>query len=147
MTVTIKDEYNVIPKLVGESNALDGTTVTAGIHGADDSERARIARKHEFGIGVPKRAFLRPAMDNNEREIRQMVNAAINAMVRKRKTADEVVNMIGLYLRTIIDQQILSGDFPPLAPSTIEAKGSTRPLIDTGLMRQLITFKVDGQDR
>ena len=32
---------------------------------------------------------------------------------------------------------------PPLAPATIARKGSDKPLVDTGLMRNSITSRVD----
>jgi hypothetical protein len=36
-----------------------------------------------------------------------------------------------------------SGDFAPLAPSTVKAKGSSRPLIDSGQLNQSITWVVE----
>jgi len=35
-------------------------------------------------------------------------------------------------------------EWPPLKPETIKRKGSTRPLIDTGIMRAKITYRVEG---
>jgi hypothetical protein len=33
---------------------------------------------------------------------------------------------------------------PPNAPATIRAKGSSKPLIDTGEMRQSVTYQIRG---
>jgi hypothetical protein len=38
--------------------------------------------------------------------------------------------------------EMKNGSFQALAPSTVKAKGSTKPLVDTGQLRNSVTQKV-----
>ena len=61
-------------------------------------------------------------------------------MVVTRRTASKV----GLVGQGIIQRQIVLLREPPNAPSTIENKGSSNPLINLGFMRQSVTWKIVG---
>ena len=45
-----------------------------------------------------------------------------------------------MFQKGLIQRKIVDGTFEPNAPSTIRKKGSSRPLIDTGRMRQSVNF-------
>jgi len=55
---------------------------------------------------------------------------------------DQLLDAAGSVSAGIVKQQITDLRSPPNAQSTIERKGSSNPLIDTGLMRQTVTYKV-----
>lgn len=42
----------------------------------------------------------------------------------------------------MIQKEIVNGDFVPNSPETIKRKGSDKPLIDTGRMRQSINYVI-----
>ena len=45
-------------------------------------------------------------------------------------------------LKMYVQKEIVDGSFEPNAESTIKKKGSDKPLIDTGTMRQSVTYVV-----
>ena len=49
---------------------------------------------------------------------------------------------LGALIVADIQEQITDISSPPNAPSTIQQKGSSNPLIDTGGLRQRITYRV-----
>lgn len=102
-----------------------------------------LARIHEQGLGrVPKRAFVKPAITANRHKYAKLVKSHMTAVLKGRLrpstlwqlVGQEAVKDIGLYMTT--------ATFTPLAPATIKAKGSSKPLIDTGQLRQSVTYQV-----
>jgi hypothetical protein len=109
------------------------------------SNNATIAAAHEMGApsrGIPARPFLIPTMQNNaEKYTNLMAQGFRNALQDKEKAA-EVYEKIGLVASSDVKDYIVSGQFVPLKESTIDRKGSSKPLIDTGEMRNSISYEV-----
>jgi hypothetical protein len=129
---------------------------------------ASVAAKHEFGSfseGIPERPFLRPAIrDNlskyvafNKRNMRLVINGDLRMM--------EALQLLGEMAAGDVKKKISAGPFTPLAPATIAARIRKRspqyqrflenraqrtggaidkPLIDTGFMRQNVTYEIEG---
>lgn len=100
-----------------------------------------LAAIHEFGAGVPERSFVRATVDRERSQIIRLldrVGRAQGADIR-RKLGLLGLKVRGLMIRTI-DQSI---GIEPNAPSTIARKGSSRPLIDTGQLKNSITSVVE----
>ena len=101
-----------------------------------------IAAWNELGTSrSPARPFMRQTVDNHE--------DAINAMLLRKKreiisgvSAEQILKSIGLEMKDLMQAEIIEGDFAPNAPSTIRRKKSSRPLIDTGRMRQSVNFQI-----
>ena len=51
-----------------------------------------------------------------------------------------MLKKIGVYLKGVVQKEIVDGDYAPNAESTIKRKKSDRPLIDSGYMRQSVSF-------
>ena len=101
-----------------------------------------IAMWNELGtVNTPSRPFMRDAVDKNQALINSFLAEQKNAIVRG-ESAQQVYSKIGVFMKGLIQDQIVSGSFTPNAPSTIAKKGSAQPLIDTGLMRQSVNFEV-----
>lgn len=49
---------------------------------------------------------------------------------------------IGIFQKDLIQEKITDGDFAPNAESTIRQKGSSKPLIDSGRMRQSVNYVI-----
>ena len=109
------------------------------------SNNATIAAVHELSAptrGIPARPFLIPTMQNNaEKYTNLMAQGFRNALQDKEKAA-EVYEKIGLVASTDVQDYIVSGQFVPLKQSTIDRKGSSKPLLDTGEMRNSISWEV-----
>ena len=90
---------------------------------------------------IPSRPFLRQTIDNNEGQIKNFCQAQA-AQIPKGGSAEECLKQIGVYMKGLVQQTIRDGDFVPNAPSTIRRKGSNRPLIDTGQLRQSVNYHI-----
>jgi hypothetical protein len=50
---------------------------------------------------------------------------------------------LGIEAQGDVQMSIVSGGWAPNSPVTVKMKGSSRPLIDTGAMRQSVTYVVE----
>lgn len=102
-----------------------------------------VALWNEFGTErIPPRPFLQRAQKSAITRCNKLVQ------VRMEENADleQIAKEIGLVLQDEIKQQITRGQFVPNAPSTIRRKGSSRPLIDTGNLRQSVHWGITTRD-
>lgn len=107
-----------------------------------------IAAWNELGTEhIPSRPFLRKSVDENEGKINQFLQAEVQSLANG-KTAEALLNEIGNFQKSLVQEKITEGTFAPNAEQTIRRKGSSKPLIDTGRMRQSVNYviKRKGQD-
>lgn len=99
---------------------------------------ASVASYQEYGtLRIPARPFFRQAVAKNNKKWLETFKA--HAL----QTAEtKALAIVGEIAKGDVQQSITNLRTPPNAPSTIKAKGSTNPLIDTGLMRRSVTYKV-----
>jgi hypothetical protein len=142
--VTVKDHENNIPWIVKQMKQLDGTEVSAGVHGTAGSKQVDKAMKHEFGLGnVPKRPFVRPAWSVLRNTLPKDVDASLQDIVENGQDALGAATKVGLVMYDQIRREF--GEHgPPLSPITIAKKGSSAKLVDTGRLKQSLAAKVDG---
>lgn len=101
---------------------------------------AEVARDNEYGtLKIPPRPFFRNATDENTKKWvdflgRDLVNT---------NDAGISYNRLGEIARGDIVKSINQTNSPANSPLTIKAKGSSKPLIDTGFLRANVTFKVE----
>ena len=98
----------------------------------------------EFGTsrGIPERPFMRGSVSRNKDKYKRQMKAAAKAITNGGLTMEQAMNQLGAAAAADIQAEIVALDSPPNAPSTIARKGSSNPLIDTGAMRQSVTWKV-----
>lgn len=101
-----------------------------------------LAAIHELGLGVPKRAFIEPALRQNRDKYIKYAGKQITPIIRRRQSFNSAWQGLGVMAVADIQKYMVTATFTPLAPSTIARKGSSKPLIDTGQMRQSITYRV-----
>lgn len=98
---------------------------------------------HEFGMGRnPERSFLRVPFKKNEGRIKGLINKQFSLIFNGEADTVQSLNKIGILARNISVESFTDNDWPENTPATIERKGSSRPLIDTGALRQSITWVV-----
>ena len=103
---------------------------------------AQIAMFNELGTSrTPARPFLRMSVDENEDKIKTMCANQLRSLVSG-GTAERTLRQVGVFGVSLVQEKIGSGSFAPNAPSTIRKKGSDKPLIDTGRMRQSVKYVV-----
>ena len=102
-----------------------------------------VAMFNELGTSsTPSRPFMRDSVDDNADKISSFCKSKLKAIASGKKTAGEVLKEIGVMQVGLVQQTIREGDFAPNAPSTIKKKGSDKPLIDSGQMRQSVHFVI-----
>jgi hypothetical protein len=92
--------------------------------------------------GIPPRPFLLNAMRNNRSKYLFALKSAGAAILKGQATLDQTMRKLGIVAQGDVQQEITNLRTPPNAPSTIAAKGSSNPLIDTGEMRSKVTWEV-----
>lgn len=130
---------------------LTGKTVKIGYQqgwaeSEDGVDECDIAAWNEFGTEKsPSRPFMRNAIDNHTDKIDNMFKAEVNNL-QNGMSAEQILNQIGVFVKDLIQTEIVDGDFTPNAPYTIAKKGSSKPLIDTGRMRQSVQYIITERD-
>jgi hypothetical protein len=113
---------------------------------------AELAAIHEFGLGVPERPFLRTYFDQNigriQRSLLNLMSTAIQKAISTGRPIEDkdrkrILDRIGLLMQSEIQAKLAKGDLAltPLAQATIDKKGSSTPLIDTGQLRSAISYE------
>lgn len=93
-------------------------------------------------VTIPERSFLRSAFDEHNREWTRFANEMIPRVLAGALSVDALFDRLGQRMVADVQAKIRSISSPPNAPITRENKGSSNPLIDSGRMRQSITYKV-----
>lgn len=118
-----------------------GTTMTV-------TERQRtFMRSKGLNLGatltIPSRPFMRQAFDGNLEQLKSLVDKKQLEIIEKKKTAEQVLEEIGIVHKSQIQDTMINGEFKSNHPFTIAEKGSDKPLIDTGRLVGSIDFEVE----
>lgn len=98
-----------------------------------------VARDNDQGTKrIPQREFMLPAsIKSSNKIINTTVNNIANGM-----DESQALSKAGILFKNAIQREITNLKEPPNAESTIFKKGSSNPLIDTGLMRSKVEWKL-----
>jgi len=108
----------------------------------DGVDMADIAMFNEVGtVRIPARPFLRQSVDGNVDKVKSAMAKQAQA-IAKGGNAQDALNALGVMQKGLVQGSMSRGSFAPNAPSTVRKKGSSKPLIDTGKMRQSVSFVV-----
>lgn len=100
------------------------------------ASNAQIGAIHEYGLGgIPQRSFIRSTIDENGDAIFDMLKRSAPGIISGSLDDVAILSRIGLFVQGKIQQKI--GSVIPAVPS-----GPPRTLLDTGQLRQSITFRV-----
>ncbi len=156
MTVRIKDADHGMRALLDRMReASKGAGISVGVHAQEGAQEHKakdgevapvtildIALFNEFGLGVPERSFIRAWFDSASKENKEALERALKLVLKGGKTLPEALELVGLRFQGQIQKFIAAGVPPANAPATVAQKGSSKPLIDTGQLRDSVTFKV-----
>jgi len=132
-------------RLERNSGVLIGVPKGTGNY-EDGAPIAVIAAVQEFGSAdgkIPERSFLRVPLRQNTDRFKQVWRAAIPKIVKGDMTMNQLMNQLGSHGVAVCQEAIAEGISPANAASTVQAKGSNKPLIDQGTLRQSITYIVE----
>lgn len=110
------------------------------------SDVLEVGMAHEYGEGTaPKRSFLETPFYIERDKLARAVELSWGRVVRGQLDTDGALDIVGLTARNISVDAFSNngyGQWPPLDPKTIRRKGSSAPLIDTGTLRNSITWEI-----
>ena len=92
-------------------------------------------------IIIPERSFIRATFDEKSDEIGERAESAVTAIINGADVSKALART-GPYIEGEIKRKIGSGPFTPNSPATIRKKKSSKPLIDTGHMRQSVRYEI-----
>ena len=93
-------------------------------------------------IKIPERSFIRAGYDEEKENIIKQSEKLLEKVMRLELPVDVFFNTLGEIIVGRIQEYLTDLRTPPLHPVTIARKGSSNPLIDTGRLRDSITYKV-----
>lgn len=105
----------------------------------DGTSVIMVGAVHEFGspkMGVPQRSYLRTTVIENRKKYKTLMAKLSKQIVDGNKTKKQALGLIGLKVQGDVQKKITDIDTPPLK----DRDGN--PLIDTGHLRQSITYEV-----
>lgn len=104
---------------------------------------AQVARYNEFGLGVPARPFMRPAVHTRKQELTDLLHRTYRQALRDNQDTLGTLEKFGEFVKGLIQEQIVNTTTPPNAPSTIKKKGVNAPLRDTLIMLHSVRFQAE----
>lgn len=167
MSATVKDTNNS-EELLKELKKLKKSTITVGVI-APDSELEMKAKVNEYGatipvtdkmrgwfaangyplkketkkIVIPERSFVRSGFDENVDGVYAKMRDLIGDVLSLEINADIFANMIGLEMSGKIQKQLRDLRSPANSKMTVDKKGSSNPLIDSGQLVGSIRHEVE----
>ena len=147
--MTVKDKDRGWRRMLAIALEANPLVVTVGVQG--DAERATgeisnidLATIHEFGApgaGIPERSFIRSTLEDQQ-GYRELARKLTDAVVAGKVDVPKALALFGEQVSSDIKRKIESGIDPPNAPATVAKKGSSKPLVDTGQLKNSISYVV-----
>jgi len=132
-------------RLQGPTRVLVGVPKGAGAY-EDGLTIATVAAVNNFGSAdghIPARPFLEPAITKGAPQYQRLAEIMIPKVLSGSMDMTTLLEQMGNLAEGHVKQEITDLDTPPNAQSTIDRKGSSSPLIDTGALRQSIRYVID----
>lgn len=120
--------------------------ITSGNVGKPSIGMADLAEIHEYGTtNIPERSFLRASLRQNESNYVDVLERGLFTVLSGDMSIDRLKHKLGLIAHRDVVNYISTANFTPLKTSTIKRrrKKSNRPLIDTGGLRNSLSFEVE----
>lgn len=145
MGIEIEFDKEFLNTLIKEVDLLSKLELQVGIFGSSGSDILLRAHVHEFGSAVrniPERSFIRAGIKEHEGDIEKQAESIIDNVVNGNASAKQGLEILGSNMVDYITSYLLSMSSPALKPITIERKGSSSLLVDTGQLVGAIDYKV-----
>lgn len=92
--------------------------------------------------GIPERPFLRPTLKDNKAKYQKIIAAGAERAIKGGSSWEQELGRLGARVSSDIKLKMRDVREPANTEATIEKKGSSNPLIDTGFLRGSITWEV-----
>ena len=106
-----------------------------------------VGAANEFGVpskNIPARSFIREPLFKNEAKFRKVAQRIGVSILDGSNSFGDGVDEMGGWGQGIIKNSFSDNNWTPLKPATVKAKKSknSNPLLDTGNLRQSITWEI-----
>jgi hypothetical protein len=120
-----------------------GILASVGQHEDSDLTVAQVGFYHEFGtVKTPERSFIRSTIEDKSKEIKKLARQQSKLVLNGKTTLEVGLGKLGAFTAGLIQEKFTSNDWPANTEATIALKGSSKPLIDSGQLRQSISYEV-----
>lgn len=131
-------------KRVKRPGTVSAGIIDAGMHGESGETVATIAQDHEFGTsGIPERSFIRSTTKEKRKDIVALQAKLLQKVQSGAISIEQALGQIGSYTAGLISKKIVDIKSPRNSAQTIKEKGSSNPLVDTGQLKNSVTWEVD----
>jgi hypothetical protein len=113
----------------------------------DGQTVATIGAIHEYGVGVPRRSFLRTPFTAKKDDLSEAIASQFADVFERGKSAEQALGLIGTIAMNISKGAFTSrgyGEWPDIQQATKDAKGSSQVLVNTKILSGSITYVVRG---
>jgi len=131
-------------KQISKGGVVDvGILAGEGKHEGSDLTVAQIGFWNEFGtVLIPERSFIRATIKDKSKEIKAISAKEFKKVINGKTTSKDGLGILGAFTAGLIQERFTSNDWKPNTSRTQLRKGSSKPLIDTGELRQSISYEV-----
>lgn len=148
--MAVEDHDLGFRNIVSGLKELDNVEIVVGVlrnagKEKDGTDLVDVAAYNEFGTKhIPSRPFIRIASDEHGDEWQDLSEQCVDAIIAGSMGRSQALNLIGSKAKADIQKVI--GDKSKLranSEKTVQRKGSSAPLIDTGRLRQSINYRIE----
>ena len=144
-------ELEGLEKLDKELKYLSSHAVKVGVLGDGNNNGISVqdyAIFNEYGTsrGIPPRPFFRLSVGtaNAQNEIKEYMKSQVEQIIQSGITGQQAYENLGTFVVQKIKKTIASGNFAALDPKTVKKKGHSKPLMDTHLLCESISYEIVG---
>jgi hypothetical protein len=121
-----------------------GVLTGSGKHDDSQMSVAEVGFIHEFGtVTISERSFIREPINSNSKDIKTLTGKQYKKVLNGEITAEKGIGLVGAFTVGVIQKSFTSNNWKANSDATIANKGSSKPLIDTGQLRQSIAWEIN----
>ena len=146
---------NALFKVIAKKLGVDDPHIRIGVFAEEKGAGAtrddgitnvELAAIHEYGApeaNIPERSFIRSTAVEKRGVYVDMLKKLLPRVLDGSMELDRALNIVGAQMHADVQATVRQGtNLAPLSPITIARKGSSRPLIDTGLLLASLAWQV-----
>lgn len=134
----------------GKDSVFSGFTRSSGAHKGKGKQKspitmAQLGAVHEFGSAdgrIPERSYMRSAVAAGADKLRKLAKKLSVQVTEGKMDKKKALGVLGQAMVDMMRSKIRESVPPPNAKSTIEAKGSSKTLIDTGQLMGALDWEI-----
>lgn len=143
--------FNHMPQVLRQLKAMSSKLVQVGVMGdgetrTDSLSNAELGAVHEYGTedgSIPARHWLSRPINQHQAAYVEALGKLVKQSIEHGTDPERALTLLGLRAEADVKNFLRAGGAqPPNSPATIERKGSSTPLIDSGQLLGSVTSRV-----